>query len=81
MTQQVLEPQPSVAPEDGGPVNSLPAPSSIDERDYLSEAFRIIAGDTMLLAQREHLTALQDHYWRFIEQLHQRALDIIGGKA
>ena len=34
-----------------------------DQRDFLSEAWRIIEGDSVLIAQNEHLVAL-DAYWR-----------------
>jgi hypothetical protein len=32
-----------------------------DERNYLGEAFRIVRGETMILAEREHLIALIAH--------------------
>ena len=32
------------------------------ERDYLEEAFAIIKGESLLLAQKEHLIVLQDYY-------------------
>lgn len=43
-----------------------------ESRDYLAEAFRIICGSSMLLAQKEHLLALSQHYIGVLERLERR---------
>lgn len=32
------------------------------ERDYLKEAFKILTGESLLIAQREHLIAVRNFY-------------------
>lgn len=40
-----------------------------DERNYIDEAFRILKGTTMLLPEKRHLEALNEHYQSEILQI------------
>ena len=51
---------------------------SSEQRDFLVEARKIIAGDTMLLPQREHLMALNARYAESMLALHVHLDGLIG---
>lgn len=68
LAEALAQPNPPGAAK--GEAISLPPPTAITEqRDYLSEAWRIIGGTTMLLAQREHLIALQKYHLEILKVL------------
>lgn len=46
-----------------------------DERDYAEEAFRIMAGKSMLLAEKAHLFALKQFYEEIIKEINGKVRD------
>lgn len=48
-----------------------------DGRDYAEEAFRIMAGKSMLLAEKAHLCALKQFYEEIIKEINGKVRDAI----